>query len=169
MRPWHHREPGLVGAALARSGVVCELINDGIHLHDATARVAFHAAGAGRICLVTDAIATAGAGAGDFHLGSAEVRVRDGAVRLAGGETLAGSTLTMDAALRRAVLDLGVPMRAAVEASSTTPARVLGIGDRAGSLEPGRDADLVVLSDDLEVEAVMAGGAWTPSGRLVRR
>jgi len=169
MRPWHHREPGLVGAALSRGSVVCELVNDGIHLHDATAGLAFEAAGPGRIALVTDAIAAAGVGEGDFRLGSSVVRVRDGAVRLADGETLAGSTLTMDVALRRAVRDLGVPMAAAVEASSTTPARVLGIGDQVGALEPGRDADLVVLSDDLEVEAVMAAGEWTASSRLFHR
>lgn len=167
MRPWHHREPGLVGAALSRPGVVTELINDGIHLHDATARVAFAAAGAGSICLVTDCIATAGEGSS--RLGDAEVRVDGGAVRLAGTQTLAGSTLTMDRALRRAVQVLGVPMAVAVDAASSTPARVLGLDDRVGGLEAGRDADLVVLSDALVVEAVMVGGEWTTSGRLFNR
>lgn len=167
MRPWHHRQPGLVGAALSRPGVVSELINDGIHLHDATARVAFAAASAGRICLVTDCIATAGEGS--FRLGDAEVRVDGDAVRLAGTQTLAGSTLTMDRALRRAVQVLGVPMAVAVDAASSTPARVLGIDDRVGKLEAGRGADLVVLSDALDVEAVMVGGEWTTSGRLFNR
>jgi N-acetylglucosamine-6-phosphate deacetylase len=166
MRPWHHREPGLVGAAIARRDVVCELINDGIHLHDATARLAFEALGPARIALVTDAIAAAGEGEGDFNLGSAAVSVRDGAVRLADGETLAGSTLTMDAALKRAVDRLEVPMTAAASAASTTPARVLGIDNRVGSLAVGQEADLVVLSDDLDVEAVMAAGRWITSGRL---
>ena len=167
MRPFHHRLPGLVGAALAHPGVVCEIINDGVHLHDATARVAFQAAGSPRIALVTDAIAAAGAGDGEFQLGSATVLVRDGEVRLAGGETLAGSTLTMDVAVRRAVRMLGLPITAAVDAASATPARLLGIGDRVGTIEPGRQADLVVLSDDLEVEAVMAAGEWTTSARLI--
>lgn len=169
MRPWHQREPGLAGAALARHSVVCELINDGIHLHDASARVAFAAAGPRRIALVTDAVAAAEAGEGEYRLGSAAVRVHDGAVRLADNETLAGSTLTMDVALRRAVRDLGLPMTTAVEATSTTPARVLGIGDRVGSLQANQEADLVVLSDDLQVEGVMVGGAWTTSGRLFHR
>ncbi|MGH2382067.1 MAG: N-acetylglucosamine-6-phosphate deacetylase [Candidatus Limnocylindria bacterium] len=169
MRPWHHREPGLAGAALAAPHVVSELINDGIHLHDATARFAFAAGAPGSVALVTDAMTAAGVGDGDFRLGSAAVRVRDGAVRLADGETLAGSTLTMDVAVRRAVRDLGLTMSAAVEASAATPARVLGFGDRVGSLDPGREADLVVLGDQLEVQAVMAGGAWTPSGRLFHR
>ena len=166
MPPWHHREPGLVGAALSRADVVCEVINDGVHLHDSTARLVFDAAGAARIALVTDATAAAGAGAGEFRLGTATVTVSGGAARLAGGGTLAGSMLTMDEALRRTVRELGVPMTSAVQAASTTPARVLGIADRVGSLEAGRAADLVVLSDDLAVEAVMAGGQWITSGRL---
>ncbi|MGQ0608210.1 MAG: N-acetylglucosamine-6-phosphate deacetylase [Chloroflexota bacterium] len=169
MRPWHHREPGVAGAALASPRVVSELINDGIHLHDATARVAFAGGAAGSVALVTDAMPAAGVGDGDFRLGSAAVRVRDGAVRLANGETLAGSTLTMDVAMRRAVRSLGLPMASAVEAASTTPARVLGIVDRVGTLEPGREADLVVLDGDLAVAAVMAGGAWMTSGRLFHR
>ena len=166
MRPWHHREPGLTGAALERVDIVCELIVDGIHLHDASARLAF-AAAPGRIALVTDATAAAGSDEGGAHrLGAADVRVRDGAPRLADGVTLAGSVLTMDRALARAVHELGLPIGEAVEAASTTPARVLGIGDRVGSIEPGKDADLVVLDHDLRVEAVMSGGVWITSGRL---
>jgi N-acetylglucosamine-6-phosphate deacetylase len=165
MRPWHHREPGLAGAALERPDVVCELIADGVHLHDASARLAFVAA-PGRIALVTDATAAAGSAEGAHRLGTAEVRVRDGAPRLADGVTLAGSVLTMDRALARAVQELGLPIGTAVEAASTTPARVLGIGDRVGSIEPGKDADLVVLDDDLRVEAVMSRGVWITSGRL---
>ena len=166
MRPWHHRDPGLVGAALAHDDIVCELINDGIHLHDATAKIAFDAAGPGRIALVTDAIAATGAGDGQYRLGTAPVQVRDGAARLADGQTMAGSTLTMDVAFRRAVRELGVPIEEAVRASSTTPARVLGIADRVGSLEAGREADVLVLAEDLGLEAVMARGRWITSGRL---
>ncbi|HYI66227.1 MAG TPA: N-acetylglucosamine-6-phosphate deacetylase [Candidatus Limnocylindrales bacterium] len=166
MRPWHHREPGIAGAALARADVVCELINDGIHLHDATARAAFGAAGSGRVALVTDAIAAAGTGESEVRLGSAAVRVAGGAARLADGQTLAGSTLTMDMALLRAVHDLGVPIETAVQAASTTPARLVGLAEETGSLAAGRAADLVVLGDELEVEAVMADGRWITSGRL---
>lgn len=169
MRPWHHREPGLAGAALARPGIICEVINDGIHLHDATAGIAFAAAGPERVALVTDAVAAAGAGDGTFRLGAAPVSVIDGAVRLSDAETLAGSTLTMDVSLRRAVRELGLPMTIACRAASTTPARVLGIDDRVGSVATGQEADLVVLSDDLEVAAVMSGGRWSTSGRLVHR
>ena len=165
MRPWHHREPGLVGAALVHASVTCELINDGVHLHDASARVAFTAA-PGRIALVTDATAAAGAEAGPQRLGEAEVQVRAGAPRLADGVTLAGSTLTMDRAVRRAVVDLGLPIAAAIAAAAAVPARVLGLDERHGSIRVGACADLVVLDESLEVEAVMSGGRWITSGRL---
>lgn len=165
MRPWHHRDPGLAGAALERPDIAFELINDGIHLHDASARLAF-AAAPGRVALVTDATALAGAAGRRHRLGAGEIQVQDGAPRLVDGDTLAGSTLTMDRALARAVNELGVPIGAAVEAASTTPARILGIGNRVGSIEPGKKADLVVLAGDLRVEAVMAGGRWITSGRL---
>jgi len=115
---------------------------------------------------VTDATAAAGSSDGAHLLGTAEVLVRDGAPRLADGVTLAGSVLTMDRAFARAVRDLGLPIRAAAEAASTTPARVLGIGDRVGSIGPGKRADLVVLDGELRVEAVMSGGVWITSGRL---
>ena len=165
MRPWHHREPGLVGAALADASVTCELINDGVHLHDASARVAF-AAASGRIALVTDATAAAGVRDGPQALGSAEVQVRDGAPRLADGVTLAGSTLTMDLAVRRAVVDLGIPIATATAAATAVPARVLGLDESHGSIHAGACADLVALDASFEVEAVMAGGRWITSGRL---
>ena len=155
----HHRDLGTVGAALSRDEVVCELVNDGVHLRPEVVALVFHAAGA-RVALVTDAIAAAGMADGDYDFGRVPLRVRGGVARLAGAQTIAGSTLTMDAALRRAVIDVGVPIGEAVAAASTTPARVIGIGGRTGSIEPGKAADLVVLDADLEVAGIMAGGAW---------
>lgn len=169
MRPLDHRDPGLATTALVRPGVVCELINDGVHLHDDTARLAFQAAGADRIALVTDAIPAAGLGDGAHRLGPATVDVTDGVARIAGTDTLAGSTLTMDRALRRAVRDLGLPVAQAVRAAATTPARVLAEQDARGSIAPGLAADLLVLDDELEVAAVMLGGEWISSGRLFDR
>jgi N-acetylglucosamine-6-phosphate deacetylase len=151
MRPWHHREPGLAGAALAHPSVTCELINDGVHVHGAVARMAF-AAAPGRIALVTDATEAAGSS--------------DMAPRLADGVTLAGSALTMERALRRAVVDLGLPIATAVLAASTVPARVLGLDEKVGSIRSGLAADLVVLDRAFGVEAVMAAGRWITSGRL---
>jgi N-acetylglucosamine-6-phosphate deacetylase len=156
----HHRDLGTVGAALSRDEVVCELVNDGVHLRPEVVRLVFQAAGAGRVALVTDAIAAAGMADGDYDFGRVPLRVRDGVARLVDGRTIAGSTLTMDAALRRAVLEVGIPVQDAVAAASTTPARVIGIAERTGSIEPGKAADLVVLDDGLEVVAVLAGGRW---------
>ena len=169
MRALHHREPGPVVAALEDERVTIELINDGVHLHDAAAALAFTRAGAARTALITDAMAAAGMADGAYRLGGLEVRVRDGVARLAKGDSIAGSTLTLDVALRRAVRDLGLPIAAAARAAATTPARALGLGDRTGALENGKDADLVVLGDDLAVRAVMAGGEWLGAAPAAER
>ena len=157
MRDFHHREPGPAGAALADDSVVCELISDGIHVHDDVVRIAVHAAGSDRIAFVTDATPAAGMENGEFRLGPVPIYARDGRVSLADG-TLAGSTLTMDAALRHAVHCVGLPITEAAVAASTTPATLLGLADRTGSIRPGKDADLVVMSDRLQVMAVVARG-----------
>jgi N-acetylglucosamine-6-phosphate deacetylase len=97
---------------------------------------------------------------GAFELGSMAVRVSGGVARLADGDTIAGSTLTMDRALRWTVRDVGLDVAEACVAASLVPARVLGVSERVGTIEPGKDADLVVLDERLEVVAVMARGAW---------
>jgi N-acetylglucosamine-6-phosphate deacetylase len=153
----HHRAPGLVGAALG-ADLPCELINDGRHVHPAVVRLVTRAISCP--VLVTDAIAATGVGDGTFALGGQEVRVQGGAARLTRTDSLAGSTLTMDEALRRAVRESGLSLEQASIAASANPARVLGLEARFGSIAPGRRADLVVLDDDLHVTAVMAGGAW---------
>ncbi|HEY0165730.1 MAG TPA: N-acetylglucosamine-6-phosphate deacetylase [Jatrophihabitans sp.] len=157
MRPMHHREPGIIGAALD-SGLACEVINDGIHVHPAI--TALVARSPESLVLVTDAIDATGVGDGEFELGGQQVRVQDGQARLAGSATLAGSTLTMDDALRRAVIDCGLSIEIAAAAAATNPARVLGLDNLCGSIAVGLDADLVVLDDDLRVVRVMAGGQW---------
>ena len=158
MRGVHHREPGPVLALAGDRRVVVELIADGIHLHPEVLRWAATST-PGRFALVTDAMGAAGAADGDYVLGPAAVQVRDRVARLTDGGAIAGSTLTMDRALRYAVTVAGVPLDLAVEASSATPARVLGLTD-VGALTAGRRADLVHLDDDLEVVAVMRAGEW---------
>jgi N-acetylglucosamine-6-phosphate deacetylase len=164
MRSFHHRDPGPAGAALADETVTCELINDGLHVHDDAVRIATAAAGPDRIAFITDATPAAGMTDGEFHLGPVPIFARDGQVTLADG-TLAGSTLTMDGAVRHAVHCLGLPIHQAAIAAATTPATVLGLGHRTGSLHPGKDADLVVLDERLEVEAVFARGVLA-AGRV---
>jgi len=155
MRPLHHREPGVIAAALA-ANLACEVINDGVHLHPAV--TALVAQAPHRLVLITDAIEAAGVGDGDFVLGDQDVRVSDGKAVLAGTATLAGSTLTMDEALRRAVRQCGLRMEVASAAASGNPARVLGIDGECGSIAVGLAADLVVLDDQLNVRQVLSAG-----------
>ncbi|HTN58746.1 MAG TPA: N-acetylglucosamine-6-phosphate deacetylase, partial [Protaetiibacter sp.] len=143
----HHREPGPVIAAMSDERVTLEVILDGYHVHDAIAALAFDEA-PGRVALITDAMAAAGSADGDYRLGSLNVTVRDGLALLSGTETIAGSTLTLDAALRRAVDIVGLPWPEAVGAVTAVPARALGYGDRLGLLEPGYAADAVALDAD---------------------
>lgn len=157
MRQFHHRDPGPAGAALADDNVICELINNGFHVHQETVRVAVNAAGVERIAFITDATPAAGMTDGEFRLGPVPVFARDGQVKLADG-TFAGSTLTMDATVRHAVHCVGLSLVEAATAAATTPATLLGLGNRTGSLRPGLDADLVVLSERLTVEAVVSRG-----------
>ncbi len=165
MAPLHHRHPGPVPALVEDSRVVLELVADGVHLHPALLRHTAAAAGPGRVALVTDAMAAAGAGDGTYRLGTLDVTVTGGVAHLSGTTTIAGSTTTMDAAFRAAVAastDLRPQaLLAAVAMTSTTPARALGLDD-VGVLEPGRRADAVVLTADLRVTAVLRRGQWVP-------
>jgi N-acetylglucosamine-6-phosphate deacetylase len=163
MRPLHHRDPGVIAAAMD-AGVVLETINDGVHLHDATVRL-LHRVAPHRLAFVTDAMAAAGAVDGRYRLGPLEVEVSGGTARLVEGGTIAGSTLTMDVAVRRGVLDVGMDVVDAVAAASVVPARWLGRDAEFGSIAVGRAADLVVMDDDLVTVAVMADGCWVDDRR----
>lgn len=153
----HHRAPGAALALLEDPRVAVELIVDGVHLHPRVAAWAMRCA-AGGFTLVTDAISAAGKADGHYRLGGLDVEVRDRTATLAGSGVIAGSTLTMDEALVRAVRT-GLPLDEAVLASSTRPAQVLGLSE-VGCLEPGRLANLVVLDRDLSVQRVMLRGRW---------
>ena len=156
--PFHHRHPGLPGAALARPGIALGLIVDGYHLADDTVRVVF-AAAPGRTVLVTDATAAAGRPDGTYELAGVRLDVRDGAVRNPEGG-LAGSALTLDAAVRNAC-DIGIDPAAALSAASEIPAWALDRSD-VGHLRVGGVADVVVLSDDLQVVETFVAGHATP-------
>jgi N-acetylglucosamine-6-phosphate deacetylase len=154
MRPLLHRDPGIVGAALADESVIVSLIVDGIHLAPETVLTVWRAA-RGRLALISDAIAAAPRADGPSSLGELDLEVHEGAVRGPDG-VLAGSVLTMIEAVRN-LHALGVPLEEAVEAATATPARMLGDVE-LGRIAVGLRADLVVLSDRLEIERVLVGG-----------
>jgi N-acetylglucosamine-6-phosphate deacetylase len=157
MRGIHHRAPGPVVAAMHADHVTLEIINDGVHVHPDVVRLAFSGA-PGRVALVTDAMAAAGAADGRYVLGSLEVDVDGGIARLVEGGSIAGSTLTQDVALRRAVVDSGIPLDEAIAALTVAPAAAIGRADDLGRLDPGYAADAVLLTDDLAVDAVWGAG-----------
>lgn len=158
-----HREPGPVMAAVNDERVTLEVIADGNHLAPDVVRLAFTLA-PGRIALITDAMAAAGAPDGDYRLGSLDVDVRDGRATVRGTDTIAGSTLTLDAALRHAVTVCGIALGDAVTALTATPARALGRQGELGLLEPGYAADLVILDESLSVERAFANGRAVATG-----
>lgn len=152
-----------MAALLEDERITVELINDGTHLHPAVLQLAFRRAGADRVAFITDAMGAAGMSDGSFALGPMEVEVKDGVARISDGPTagsIAGSTLTLDRVFRRAVTVDGLGVEQTVRALSATPAKVLGLDDRVGSLEAGKDADLVVLDADFRLRGVMRRGGW---------
>jgi len=153
----HHRAPGPLVAAFEDDRVTIELILDGQHVHPDVAAMVF-ASAAGRVALISDAMAAAGSVDGDYDLGSLRVTVREGLALLEGTTTIAGSTLTQDVALRLAIQRAGVAPSAAVKALTHTPARALGLHHRHGLLAPGFAADAVLLEHDWSVSEVWANG-----------
>jgi N-acetylglucosamine-6-phosphate deacetylase len=160
MPPLHHRAPGVIGAVIDLPEISCELICDGIHVDPVAMRLLHRAKGTDGVRLVTDAMAAAGMPDGVYRLGGRPVTVTNGRAVLQGGESIAGSTLTMEAAVQNAVRFLGTSVEEAVAMAATNSARLLGLGDRKGAIEAGLDADLVVLDERLAVQATMHAGQW---------
>ena len=140
-----HREPGAVGAVMASDHLYAELIADNIHVHPAAMKVLVKVKGPDRVILVTDAIRGAGMPDGDYKVDDRTIIVRGGAARLPDG-TLAGSVLTMDRALRNIIAATGLSLREAWPMTSWNAAKSIGVAQAKGSLEPGKDADLVLLN-----------------------
>ena len=157
MRPFSHRGTGVIGAVLTSPKVSAELIADGIHVDEAAMRMLVELKTPARVILVSDGISATGMSDGQYQLGTFTVKVSGGVARNADGK-LAGSTLTLDRALRNMVA-LGVPLSSALQMVTANPARQIGLGARKGVLAPGADADLVFLDDKLEVAGVMTKGA----------
>jgi N-acetylglucosamine-6-phosphate deacetylase len=154
----NHREPGVVGAALASAHATAELIADGIHVHPAVLRIAALMLPK-RIALVTDAVRACGMPEGSYKLYGHNISVARGAARLADG-TLAGSTLTMQRAVQNMVELAGLPLEMVVPMATEVPARIVGARERKGKIAAGFDADVVVLTEKFEVERVLVRGQW---------
>jgi len=169
MRPFHHRDPGPAGALLD-SQVTCEVIADGVHLHDTAIRLAARAVGPGNLVLITDAMTAAGMPDGNYRLGELAVTVTGGVARLSAASAppgglgaIAGSTATMDQVVRHAITAVGLSVPEVAEAASTTPARRLGLAGETGALRPGLAADIVLLDGDFRLQTVIARGAPVPA------
>ena len=156
MSPFEHRAPGAMGAVLTDDRVRAGIIADGVHVHEGALRLAYREKGIEGLALVTDAMEAAGMADGEYELSGRTVRLEGGFVRLPDG-TLAGSSLTMDGAVRNAVKFLGIPLQEAVRMASETPAEILGLPEK-GRIAPGADADLVVLDKGGFVEETIVGG-----------
>lgn len=153
MAAFHHRNPGLLGAALTDDKLYGELICDGYHVHPAAIKLFFRCKGADRGILITDSLSAKYGKAGEqYQLGGHEIFIDEkGIARLCEDGTIAGSTLKMNETLRIAIEEAGVPQQYAVNACTINPARMLGVNDRKGKLCVGFDADIVVLDDAYQV------------------
>ncbi len=153
----HHRAPGPVFAFAEDPRGWLEVINDGVHVRAEMIRMLCRLA-PGRVALVTDAVAAAGAGDGRYRLGNLDVDVINGVARLAEGNAIAGSTLTLDVAIAGAIQNVGLTPLATIEATTEVPAQILGLQDRFGRLEPGYVADAVLFDTDWQVRGVWIDG-----------
>lgn len=157
MKGLHHHAPAISGAVL-ESDIYCEAICDGRHLHPAIVRLLLKAKGADRVVAVTDSIMAAGLSDGRYVLGANAIEVINGDARLVSDGTRAGSTLTMIQALRNLKAFTGKPLEDLIPLLTINPARLLGLEQRKGTIDPGKDADLVILDEDLTVETTLVGG-----------
>ena len=154
-----HREPGVVGAVRDCPHVTAELICDGVHVHPAVVRAAFDMLGAERIVLISDSLRAAGLGDGRIDLGGKAVLVKGNRAILADERCLAGSVTNLYDCMRTAVLKMRIPLQDAVRCASINPARVIGMDEKYGSIEPGKHGNaLVVRKEDLSLEYVIKDG-----------
>jgi N-acetylglucosamine-6-phosphate deacetylase len=154
MRPLHHRDPGVAGAGLMLPALTTELIADGVHVHPAAIRFLFDVKGAWNVCVITDAVSQAGMPDGEYE----DTVVTDGEIYLTGTRTLAGSSSTMLRSLHRVLQYTGRSLENVLPSFTAVPAREAGADNRKGTLEPGKDADFLILDDKLELRQTFVRG-----------
>ncbi|SKC85782.1 N-acetylglucosamine-6-phosphate deacetylase [Maledivibacter halophilus] len=157
MRGFSHREPGILGAVLIDDRVLCEIICDGIHLHTAAIKLAVKMKGTKGIILISDAMRAAGLEDGEYTLGGQKVFVKNNEAKLFDG-TLAGSTLTLNKAVYNMVHKLNLPLKDAVVMASLNPAKAVGLSDQKGSIEIGKDGDLIIFDEKINVSTAIVNG-----------
>lgn len=153
MQPFGHRAPGLIGAAMDDPECMVEMICDGYHIHPSAIRAAFRMFGPERVILISDSMRAAGMENGTYELGGQEVTVKDRKAVLKDG-TLAGSATNLYGCMCKAV-EFGIPLEQAIMAATANPARSIGIFDRVGSIRIGKQADLLLVSENLELRRVI--------------
>lgn len=157
MVEFHHRSPGIVGACLNRRDVYAEMIADLIHLHPATIAITARAKGVDRSILITDSISATGLPNGEYELSGQKTVVKDGVSRVKETDRLAGSTLTLDKAVKNVVKEVGFDLEDAIKMVTSNPARAIGLEDR-GKILPGYRADITILNSSLEVVGTIKDG-----------
>ncbi len=157
MRPFHHREPGIIGAYLTREDVYAELITDMVHLHPGTITAVVKLKGIERLILITDAISETGLPDGEYELGGLETVLKDGISRIKATGRLAGSTLTMDVAVKNMVTQIGLDLKDAIRMATLNPAEVMKLSNY-GRLAPDFVADIVILDSKLNILTTICKG-----------
>jgi N-acetylglucosamine-6-phosphate deacetylase len=158
MPPFHHRDPGVIGAAFDTPGCSVELICDGIHLHPSVIRATLRMFGEDRVVFISDSMMAAGLPDGTYALGGQEVNVSGKKATLSDG-TIAGSVTNLMDCMKNAVLNFKIPLETAVKAAAVNPAKVIGIYDSCGSITAGKIANIVLLDKNLEIKTVIIRGA----------
>jgi N-acetylglucosamine-6-phosphate deacetylase len=158
MPPFHHRDPGVIGAAFDAPDCRVELICDGVHIHPSVARATFKLFGSERVILISDSMMATGLDDGEYELGGLPVMVRGGRATLVQGGAIAGSATNLMDCLRTAVRIMNIPLHTAVKCASVNPAKAVGDFEKRGSLDAGKLADVVLLDEELNIKQVILRG-----------
>jgi N-acetylglucosamine-6-phosphate deacetylase len=158
MPPFHHRDPGVVGAAFDAPDCRVELICDGVHIHPSVVRAAFKLFGSDRILMISDSMMATGLDDGEYELGGLPVTVRGNRATLVQGGAIAGSATNLMGCLKTAVSVMGIPFHTAVKCASVNPAKAIGVFEKRGSLDAGKFADIVLLDAELNIKQVILRG-----------
>ncbi|MCR5671849.1 MAG: N-acetylglucosamine-6-phosphate deacetylase [Butyrivibrio sp.] len=158
MSGFTHRSPGVVGAVFDSEYVTAELICDPIHLHPAAVRTAFRELGDDRIVLISDSLRSTGMADGFYTLGGQDIKKEGARCTLIEGGAIAGSVTNLFDCMVNAIRNMNVPLESAVKCATRNPAKVLGVADRLGTIEKGKQADVLIVSDNLKLEKVIKRG-----------